>query len=162
MCFLTCICICGQSGLAPETCSRQWDLVEDVQLHFQYSDIQWQAQWQVWELMLLSCSNYHWRCFYRINEHVISVAPHWNANLNLYNSFSCWMKCGVIHEHMIFCRVWWNIQRSIINKDAEEYRSKDWPLWYTIFNSSFRRVWTTGKDTLYSIFKVWTFYIYIK
>ena len=37
-CFWTCFCICVRSGLAIGSCCRQWDLVGDVQLHFQYSD----------------------------------------------------------------------------------------------------------------------------
>ena len=44
----------------------------------------------------------------------------------------------------------------VINIDAEENRFQDWPFWYTKFNSSFRRVGTMNKDTLYSIFKIWT------
>ena len=70
--------------------------------------------------------------------------------------FSCCVKCCVIREHMTFCRIWWYMQRKIINIDAEEYRYQEWPLWYTIFNSSSRWVGATDKDTLYSIFKVWT------
>jgi len=54
-----------------------------------------------------------------------------------------------------FCRIWWYMQRYVINVDSEEYRSQDWPLWYTIFNSSLGRVGAANKDTLYSVFKVW-------
>ena len=45
---------------------------------FNILTIQSESKRQVWELVLLSCSNYHWQCFYRTNERVISVAPHWN------------------------------------------------------------------------------------
>ena len=55
--FFTCFCICVRSGLAIEICCRQCDLVDDVQLHFQYSDHPMTAS--MTSLVLLSCSNYH-------------------------------------------------------------------------------------------------------
>ena len=46
---------------------------------FNILTIQWQSQRPVWEFIFLSCSNYHWLCYYMINEHVVSVASHWNT-----------------------------------------------------------------------------------
>ena len=56
LCF-TYFCICVRSRLAIEICCRQCDLVDDVQVYFQYSDHPLTASMTC--LVLLSCSNYH-------------------------------------------------------------------------------------------------------
>ena len=61
--------------------------------------------------------------------------------------FPSWVRYCAIWKHMPFYNVWWYMQRYVITIDVEEYRCERWPLCYTIFNNSLRRIRITDGDT---------------
>ena len=98
--FFACFCICVQSGVAIEICCQKWELRRRCSCSYIFNIliIQWQFQ-QLWEPVLLSCSNYHWLRFTGLMSMWLRVAPHWSmVKTKLLCFFSSVFVCEVLRH----------------------------------------------------------------